>query len=210
MKFAKQDFTQRVSRLEKLLEDDFGSLAVAVRRSGSAYPDGRHMQKLLEHLQYHDIIRQKIQHVGQFADVLELEFAQYGGNEEEVFILPGLLELSMALLQFARLEYDEVREEIKKQLTALSLIDCHIEEKYDHFQQEMQDMIKCLGKMYLMIESPDDLQDAEISSEKLRAICQSFSMQTEREIFRSLFNEELLPQDLQAQAGEANDSIELF
>lgn len=210
MKFVKEEFTQRVSRLEKLLEDDFGALAVAVRKSSNADSLAGHKRKLVEQLQYHDIIRQKIQHVGQFADVLELEFSEYGGQAGETFILPSLLELSMALLQFARLEYDEVREEIKVQLLALSLLSCHVENKYDLFQQEMQEMIKVLGKLYLLIESPDDLQDAEISSEKLRNICQSFSMQTEREIFRSLFNEEILPQDLHAQEGEASDSIELF
>lgn len=210
MNFARQEFTQRVDRLEKLLEQDFGALAVAVRKGGNHYPDAHHRQKLVEQLQYHDIIRQKIQHVGQFADVLELEFSLYGEQEGEACVLPGLLELSMALLQFARLEYDEVREEIKIQLLALSQGCCQSEENYVQFQQEMQDMIKSLGRMYLLIESPEDTPDAELSAEKLRKICQSFSMQTEREIFRSLFNEEVLPQDLHAHQGESNDNIELF
>lgn len=212
MKFAKQEFTQRVGRLEKLLEEDFGALAVAVRKGGmNRNTDVFHRQKLIEQLQYHDIIRQKIQHVGEFADVLESEFSQYGEQTtSEVCVLPGLLELSMALLQFARLEYDEVREEIQVQLMALSLASLHIQENYEQFQREIQDMIKCLGRMYLQIESPDELQDADISAEKLRKICQSFSMQTEREIFRSLFNQQVLPEDLHRQEDEANDTIELF
>ena len=210
MEFAKQEFTQRVGRLERLLENDFGSLATAVRKGGSRPADAQRKQKLVEQLQYHDIIRQKIQHVGQFADVLELEFAQYGEGVEEASILPGLLELSMALLQFARLEYDEVREEIKMQLVALSSEEEQQEEIHNQFHQEIQEMIKNLGKLYLLIESPDDLQETELSSEKLRKICQSFSMQTEREIFRSLFNDLQLPDDLQAQEGEASDTIELF
>lgn len=211
MNFARQEFTQRVDRLERLLKEDFGALAVAVRKGGSKpYPDIHHRQKLVEQLQYHDIIRQKIQHVGQFADVLELEFLHYGVVEGEGCVLPGLLELSMALLQFARLEYDEVREEIKLQLLALSLDNCQLEEAYLHFQQEMQEMMKYLGRMYLLIESPNDETDTELSAEKLRKICQSFSMQTEREIFRSLFNEEVLPQDLKAYEGEFDDNIELF
>jgi hypothetical protein len=210
MKFARQEFTQRVDRLEKLLEQDFGTLAGAVRKGGNHYPDAHHRQKLVEQLQYHDIIRQKIQHVGQFAEVLELEFSQYGLQQGEVCVLPGLLELSMALLQFARLEYDEVRQEIKIQLLALSLGCYQHEEQYEQFQQEMQDMVRSLGRMYLLIESPEESSDAELGAEKLRKICQSFSMQTEREIFRSLFNEEILPQDLHAHEGESTDNIELF
>ncbi len=210
MKFAKQEFTERVNRLEKLLEEDFGALAVAFRREGNYLPNMHNRQKLVEQLQYHDIIRQKIQHVGQFAEVLEVEFSQYSAAVEDACVLPGLLELSMALLQFARLEYDEVRDEIKIQLLALHLSNCHLEEKYEQFQEEMQDMIKSLGRMYLLIDAPDDAPDAELSAEKLRKICNSFSMQTEREIFRSLFNKEILPQDLHAHEGEANDNIELF
>lgn len=208
IKFAKKEFTERVGRLEKLLEEDFGVLATAVRSGAASQANVRNSQKLVEQLQYHDIIRQKIQHVGQFADILELEYAQLG-EDGDVCVLPGLLELSMALLQFARLEYDEVRQEIKVQLIALSLKNHHQEEKYDSFQQEIQEMIKCIGRMYLQIESPDQ-QETELSAEKLRKICQSFSMQTEREIFRSLFDDELLPEDLKASEGESSDNIELF
>ena len=142
MKFAKQDFIQRVGRLEKLLEDDFRALAVAVRHSGlNRDTPSLHRQKLIEQLQYHDIIRQKIQHVGEFADVLEMEFSQYGTVDGggEVCILPGLLELSMALLQFARLEYDEVREEIHEQLVAMSLSSGKIRDNYSQFQRIAND-----------------------------------------------------------------------
>ncbi|AHM60153.1 hypothetical protein D770_09480 [Flammeovirgaceae bacterium 311] len=211
IKFAKKEFTERVGRLEKLLEEDFGVMATAVRAGANGQRDVRHSQKLVEQLQYHDIIRQKIQHVGQFADVLEVEFSQHGLEEGGVCVLPGLLELSMALLQFARLEYDEVRQEIQVQLIALSLKSLQQEEKYNCFQKEMQEMIKSIGRMYLQIETTNQ-QDAEqeLSSEKLRKICQSFSMQTEREIFRSLFDEHLLPEDLKATENDSTDSIELF
>lgn len=210
IKFAKKEFTDRVSRLEKLLEEDFGVMATAVRAGAKVQVDVRHSQKLVEQLQYHDIIRQKIQHVGQFADVLEAEFSQHG-LEGGVCVLPGLLELSMALLQFARLEYDEVRQEIQVQLIALSLKSLQEEEKYNCFQREMQEMIKSIGRMYLQIETSNQQEgEQELSSEKLRKICQSFSMQTEREIFRSLFDDHLLPDDLKATENESTDSIELF
>ncbi|WP_224995845.1 hypothetical protein [Cesiribacter sp. SM1] len=210
IKFAKKEFTERVVRLEKLLEEDFSALATAVRNKPAVQLDGRHSQKIVEQLQYHDIIRQKIQHVGEFAEVLETEFALYG-EEGDVCVLPGLLELSMALLQFARLEYDEVRQEIQVQLIALSLKNIQHEENYNSFQSEIQEMIKSIGRMYLQIESPNQpCDEQELSAEKLRKICQSFSMQTEREIFRSLFDDLVLPEDLQATENESSDDIELF
>lgn len=212
MEFSKSEFTEKVGRLEGLLERDFSALSGALRKSRETEPVCRSNQRLVEQLQYHDIIRQKIQHVGQFGTLLEEEFAccNSGRPQAEGMVLPGLLELSMALLQFARLEYDEIREEIQLQLMGLSVgLQPANEAIYLQFQQEIQELIKALGRMYLLVEPNTTEKEAELSAEKLKKICQSFSMQSEREIFRSLFDDDFM-KDFQAESGEGTSSIELF
>lgn len=211
MEFAKEEFVEKTSRLEGLLERDFGTLSAALRKSAAFKPISRGSQRLVEQLQYHDIIRQKIQHVGQFGELLEEEFARHraGLPDAEIGVLPGLLELSMALLQFARLEYDEIREEIQMQLLALASGNQLAGEAiYQQFQQEIQELIKCLGRLYLLIEANGSEASGELPAEKLKKICQSFSMQSEREIFRSLFDEDVL-KEYQPENDE-DSSIELF
>lgn len=212
MEFSKSEFTEKVGRLEGLLERDFSALSGALRKSRGTEPVSRSNQRLIEQLQYHDIIRQKIQHVGQFGTLLEEEFSccNSGRPQAEGMVLPGLLELSMALLQFARLEYDEIREEIQLQLLGLSVgLQPANEAIYLQFQQEIQELIKGLGRMYLLVEPNATEKEAELSAEKLKKICQSFSMQSEREIFRSLFDDDFM-KDFQAESGEDSSSIELF
>ncbi|EMR03977.1 hypothetical protein [Cesiribacter andamanensis] len=212
MEFTKEEFMGKVGRLEALLERDFSTLSGSLRKTHASAPISHSKQRLIEQLQYHDIIRQKIQHVGQFGPLLEEEFAGFtaGRPTTTAAVLPGLLELSMALLQFARLEYDEIREEIQLQLLALpSSPNPAGEAVYRQFQQEVQELIKSLGRLYLLTDPSGPEADGELSSEKLRKICQSFSMQSEREIFRSLFEEDLTP-ELPAEKGEDSTNIELF
>lgn len=211
MQFAKEEFIGKVSRLENLLERDFSTLSATLRKSSTSLSGGRGSQRLVEQLQYHDIIRQKIQHVGQFGDLLEEEFASHPPKSEgETSVLPGLLELSMALLQFARLEYDEIREEIHMQLMALThTAHAGSEPVYTQFQLEIQELIKSLGRLYLLIEAKETEAGTELSSAKLRKICQSFSMQSEREIFRSLFNDDPMKEYLTEPEAD-NNTIELF
>lgn len=208
MKFKKQDYTQKVAKLEKLLEHDFGILTQCIRGGGNQITNLAQRQKLIEQLQYHDIIRQKIQHVGEFAEVMEVEASKITASAQEVSLLPGMLELAMAMLQFAGLEYEEIREEIILQLQELGNSDQR--EIYEQFRLEMGELIKSLSTIYLLVDGTEDLQNLKISAEKLKEVCKSFSMETEREIFRTLFNDDGCSQNTSVQDIATNSSIELF
>ena len=211
MEFAKKEFIQKIEKLDHLLKEDFGVFASSVRKEGKGNDRARHKQKLVEQLQYHDIIRQKMQHVGGFADVLELEFLQYKREKTGAETLSGLLELSMALLQFAGLEYKEVRQEIIVQFEELHLSEAWLDGQYALFQQEMKELVDYLECMYLELVSADKLGGGKPNLEKLRKICQSFSMQSEREVLRSLLYKVAVPFELEDINSEhADDDIELF
>lgn len=211
MKFKKQEFIQKIARLEKLMENDFGVLIKCIRNGESQTTSMEQRQKLIEQLQYHDIIRQKIQHVGEFAEVMETEASRLADeNGQEPSLLPGLLELSMAMLQFAGLEYEEIRDEIMLELQLLELVHNCQNESYEQFRLEIGELIKCLGRIYLLVDGTEDLQNFKLSAEKLKAVCKSFSMETEREIFRSLFNPDVESNNAAVRQDHPSDNIELF
>jgi hypothetical protein len=192
MKFSKAEFTEKVGRLEGLLENDFSRMAGAMQKNWGADFLSPGNQRLMEQLHYRDIILLKIQHVCQFGELLEEEFASCSAAADQAgeALLPGLLELCMALLQFARLEYDEIREEIQLQLLGLGApYQPGQDAVYAQFQEESQDLIKSLGRLYLLFETKGPQAYGEPTSEKLNKICRSFSLESEREIFRSLFQE---------------------
>jgi hypothetical protein len=194
MKFSKAEFTEKVGRLESLLERDFSGLAGTMRKNWGADFLSPGNQRLLEQLHYRDTILLKIQHVRQFGELLEEEFASCPAPADQGrgAALPGLLELCMALLQFARLEYDEIREEIQLQLLALGAsYQPGNDAVWVQFQHESQELIKSLGRLYLQFDTKVPQAYSEPTAEKLKKICRSFSLPSEREIFRSLFQDDL-------------------
>lgn len=206
MAFSLTDFVKQLRNLENLLTEEFQQLSVELREEPAIPTEGQVKFRLVEQLQYHDILRQKLEHVRHFGEKMLAEGAQ-GPSGPPKELDCELVELSLALLRYTNMEYQEVSKRTYQLLFSYDRNTQLIPEN-PPFETEIQQLIKDLGNLYLEIEIPDEEEVEKGRSARYRKILDSFSMKTERDVFSMLFDEEA-----SISSEEENDQegqIELF
>lgn len=208
MEYDKTKVCKKLKKLEELLEADFSLLTATLKKLAATAPANPLQHTLVGQLQCHDIIRQKIQHVGQFQDLLEGEISQLErgqGKSEEV--VSGILELSMAMLQYACMEYEDVREEISASLLKLEKESFMKADYFEEYQQKSNELVRDFKLLYLETNAAEHELSEEEKKQKLSLLYQSFSMQSERAVFQSLFDGDLFSEK---DADDKQGQVELF
>lgn len=208
MEYFIAELIEHLKLLEQLLKKDFSLLAEALRKKPAAAA-GEKQFRLAEQLQYHDIIRQKIEHVRHFMEEQNSELLQEK-READTQLSIELIELSLAILRYTQAEYQEVQQKTQH------LISPSEEDQQPAlnglFEPELLGLIKKLETLYLQMDDEED-QAAEGGkrSERFRRIWESFSMESEREVFAMLFEEQ---ESEKTDSEEENESpegqVELF
>lgn len=201
MGFSLHKLVFKFQELEAILADDFQiwfrELRTIEKATRAKEAD---TFKLVELLQFHDILRQKIEHIRHFWETRQ---AAPGKGED---VLPEMVELSIALLRFTSLEYEEVTTKVMQLLPDGSRQGGNNEELL--FATRTRDLIKELEEIYVELDLPEGEVDVS-SGSRLKKMWNSFSMQSERDVFSMLFPDESLPE----QDGEGDDpqgQVELF
>lgn len=206
MEEPKNSYSARLRQLEELLAEEFGLYASLLRQGGTDLQDmQQHRNRLVEQLQYHDIIRQKIEHVREFQEIWEQ--GESCGAEMEESNLPSLFELSLALLRYTWLEYTEVREQTRRLLENSSTFP-EILQQESSFELAIQELISKLEQDYLELENRDENVPVSLSPERIRQLRNTFSMKSERDVFALFFEEEVMPGD--DEDAEPEGQVELF
>lgn len=207
MAFSLQDFTEQVKKLEDLLTVDFQKLSEELRKETSGQANGKIKFRLVEQLQYHDILRQKLEHVRQFGEIL-IEDRRNSPGKGRVNDFDTLqVELSLALLRYTNMEYQEVSRKTH-QLLFTADKNTELIAENPLFGKEIGDLIRNLEKLYLEMESPEGEDDEKEKPARYRKILESFSMKTERDVFSMLFDEEV--SDSSEDENDPEGQIELF
>lgn len=201
MRFSLHTLVLKFRELEAVLADDFQFWFRELRKIEKA-TKGKDADtfKLVELLQFHDILRQKIEHIRHF-----WETRQAAAEKEEV-VVPEMIELSIALLRFTSLEYEEVTTKVRQLLPEGNPQGGKKEGL--SFADQVREMVKVLEEVYVELDLPEEEVDAP-SGSRLKKVWDSFSMQSERDIFSMLFPDDSLPE----QARENDDpqgQVELF
>ncbi len=188
MGYSIEDFVKQLSNLEGLLAEDFRGLSEELHRMENG-PEGKNIQfRLVEQLQYHDIIRQKIEHVRELMEELAAESEDDKSAEACFTSDPQLIELSVGLLRYTQMEYQRVTALTQQLIFSSGEASPGIIRR-SLFDGEIQRIIKSLENLYLEAGENNE-SGGEGNSERLQKLLKSFSMKSEREVFSVLFEEE--------------------
>lgn len=201
-------YLNSLKTLEKYLQDDFRVLAsdIQILSATKATNNTSHaVRQLIGLLQYQDVIGQKIQHIQKINELLEEEILQLnargsiGKSISDLLVLigkvncfgsiiPDLLLLMMKLSRLALDEYTQVVKEIRAVLQQLNFHNCWNEENYLLFYEENLFLQYKLNFLYKKLKNPParHTEDAVIIREKFQKVYQSFSMESERRIYRAV------------------------
>ncbi len=188
MGFSLNNLVVQFQQLEEVLAADFQAWFREFRTRPVGTPVNEALNfKLVEQLQFHDILRQKIEHIRHFWEVWLAEQEEEEVLEEAGDILPEMIELVIALLRFTALEYEEVAGKIKNLMIRTGR---QAEKLYPGlFAEQAQLLLKELEQMYLQLEVPEEEEGSSPES-RLKKVWDSFSMQSERDVFSMLFTPE--------------------
>lgn len=192
---------KRLEELEQLLANDFQMIALSLKNCELKTANNAIGYRIVEQLQCHDIIRQKMEHVRHFLYETTNSYDSLEAKPDPMFI-----ELALALLNYTHIEYKEVTESFHslnvRELNAPHNLKTEFDIEIFHF-------IKNLEKMYLLADSAISGSKSEELDEKIRKIRESFSMKSERDIFSMLYDEALISSNLKDKENPEGD-IELF
>lgn len=207
MAFSLTDFVQQIRKLENLLSDDFQKLSAELRNKRAGSAGDKLKLRLVEQLQYHDILRQKLEHVRHFGEGLAEGSKQSGIKNQKNEFDALQVELSLALLRFTNMEYQEVSRNTHQLLFSFDKNTCLVSEN-PVFETEIGNLIRNLENLYLEMDTPENQEEDKDKPARYRKILDSFSMKTERDVFAILFNDEST--ESTEEESDPEGQIELF
>lgn len=204
MVYSTTAFISRLEQMEKLLKDDFKVISERLNTTDAILIKKEIKFKLVEQLQYHDIIRQKIEHVRAFME--NIRGAEKGKKSQEI-LTADFLKMCLSLLQHTYLEYKEVIIQTHQLLKESGKVKCE-EELSSAFELEINQIIKDLKTQYLETDHEDDESIVRKNRAKYKGLWDSFSMQSERNVFSMLFKEDTPESEDNGESSEGQ--VELF
>jgi hypothetical protein len=216
MKLAENLFTYALEELEMLLAEDFHLLSSEIKN----IPESKRQDyasdysNLIQLLQYHDLIRQKVQHVQQLNLLFDEEVKDTLGMLDYASVAPDLFVLMIELLRFSKQEYAKVITKVKSHLSKLEQGIYWDEKNFNLFYENILALIYKMEKLYIKIGQQQQRNHLQLinAQEKMQKVYQTFSMESERDIFWSVMksgpHEEYM-QKLDSDEGTAGH-IDLF
>jgi hypothetical protein len=225
-----KDINEQLSHLLKYAFEDYISLSNSLGsfynilkefyNESGAFIDKDKLETILESLdqiivdlQFHDIIRQKLEHIQKIHTVLlvELENGISDVNKTQyVVILPEVCKLNVEQLKLINEEYQTHSESIKSALQeggghgvpSLEAFAFDFRDTFNHtksFIDTLENIIKSLNIMVGDVVKDRD----ENTIDKVMSMRMFYSMATEREVFNKLF-------DVVDETTDKGNDIELF
>lgn len=193
MELVEDLFTQSLKDLEKWLMKDFQMLSSFIKN----YPADKKKEnpavhhQLIELLQYHDLIRQKIQHVQKLNELFEEELKAAGREAGYKKITPELFMLMIELLRFSGKEYAKVANQLSRSFKELKLSREWEDKYFRFFYSQAMELILKMEDVYMEIGQHQQRFHFELmaAQEKMQKIYQSFSMETERQIYKNIMKD---------------------
>lgn len=211
MEIAENLFLESLDKLEKYLKDDFKLLSTDIKKltaAGLLQSTSVERSDLIQLLQYQDVIGQKIQHLKKINTVFDEEIRNLHLEKVTNDIIPDLLLLMVKLIQLVKGEYTKVVVRIRYNFNKLDVKSLWIEENFKPFYEEILVLLHMMKFFNTLIkELYINSTDAEIENihQKLQAVHQSFSMDSEREIFKTVMHNRISTMEDQA---EEENSVE--
>ena len=211
MEIAENLFLGSLDKLEKYLKDDFKLLSTNIKKAaatGLMQNTSAERSDLIQLLQYQDVIGQKIQHLKKINTVFDEEIRNLHLEKVQNDIIPDLLLLMVKLTHLIKDEYTKVVVRIRCNYNKLEVKSLLIEEDFKPFYEEILVLLHMMEFFYKQVkEQYIDSTDAEIECihQKLQAVHQSFSMVSERKIFKSVMHNRISTMEDKA---EEENSIE--
>ncbi len=177
------------------------------------------INQLIIDLQFHDIIRQKLEHIktAQEFTIDEIKSLQPGtklDNTSYVYIIPEISLLHAQQLDVLRGEYKFATDGIKDALTEI----LHVGKTYDatlfyvtdtvkhaqEFSRVVDQLARDLDLLCVPYEKGKKLEITEVTLVKLTAIEKLYTMKSERDVFNSIFK------GIEIEQADPEEDIELF
>lgn len=206
MAFSLTDLVDQIKQLEEILAGDFRQISAELRKETVTSSGPQTKLRLVEELQYHDILRQKLEHVRHFQEELLAE--QQKLKEEGTGFTSALIELSLALLRFTQLEYQEVNRRASQLLFSSGQNGLSDAQNPLSFDQAIGKLIQRLQDLYLKTDVSLDEENGE-EAKRFRKILDSFSMKSERDVYSMLFDDKQLI-DKEEGTNDQEGQVELF
>ena len=223
------DLNEQLSHLLKYAFEDYVSLSNSLGNfynklkefynEDAAFVDKGKLEALLESLnqvivdlQFHDIIRQKLEHIDEIHTMLLKEFGSDFSDVNDtkyVVIFPEICQLNVAQLQFINEEYKARSVSIKQALqkgigdrfSSLETFVFDFSNTFNH-TDSFSDTISNIIKSLQMVGKYVTTERNETFFPKVLELKKIYSMRTEREIFNHVFE---LEEEL-----ESESDVELF
>ena len=211
MEIAENLFLGSLDKLEKYLKDDFKLLSTNIKKAtapGLMQSTSPERSDLIQLLQYQDVIGQKIQHLKKINTVFDEEIKNLHLEKVQNDIIPDLLLLMVKLTRLVKDEYTKVVIRIRCNFNKLEIKNSWMEENFRPFYEEILVLLHMMEFFNKQVkEQYIDSTEAEIESfhQKLQAVHQSFSMNSERKIFKSVMHNRISTMEHQA---EEENSVE--
>lgn len=191
MKITENLFFNSFEKQEKYLQEDFKVLTsdIQILSARSTANNGMpSVRELIGLLQYQDVIGQKIQHIQKINGIFEEETRQLNAGECADSIVPDLLLLMMKLNRLAMDEYNQVVRQIRAVFQQLNVQNLWNEENYLLFYEENLFLRHKLKFFYKQMKKQlaGSAENPETIRQKFQKVYQSFSMESERRIYRSV------------------------
>lgn len=199
------DFITQMRHLEKLLATDFQALSVILQRKAVLQAEKTAQFKVVEQLQYHDIMRQKMEHIRELME----EITGMRSPQEMKTLSSDLFKLTIALLRYIQIEYRETIGIGPQQNLSLAESGTTIAEG-SPFDQQLQGLVKSLEQVYLNAAEENKHTVGKEQSDRIRQMLNSFSMKSERDIFYTLFKKSKTGTSAEAERDNPEGEIELF
>lgn len=162
------------------------------------------VNQLIIELQFHDIIRQRLEHIETIQEQIVLEIVSKKGEQDftstdYIFILPEISLLNKNQLDSLNLEYLSATEGITKSLNNIITIiksndfvglDLRETEKHaKDFNKVVAKLTDDLNSLNVTFLKEGDLNVSELSLKKLHNVEKLYTMKSERDVFNALFSD---------------------
>lgn len=217
MEIAENLFVKSLDKLEEHLRDNFKLLSADIKMlssSGLQQDTSAERSDLVQLLQYHDVIGQKIQHVKKINGIFDEEISNMHLEKGLNNVIPDLLLLMIKLTRFAKDEYTKVVARIRLNLSKLELNGGWNEVSFKLFYEEILFLHYKMEFFYEQVKEQfkSTGTDEAIIQQKLKMVYQSFSMDSEREIYRTVMgNHSDFPKEEAREEGhQESGHVDLF
>lgn len=220
LNYSFEDFVKLSTRLK-----DYYSEVKKFFEENEVNPENRELRKsyldainhLIIDLQFHDIIRQKLEHIEEIHDnvIGELEVTDSGANldgTKYISIIPEISVLHTLQLQGLRKEYNDATNDIGEALNELIHLGKRAEAMgaidHEDTERHAKEFNKVVGKLKDELQQintsfvdGDTLSPSQEVLDKLKDVESIYTMKSERDVFNVLFGKGV---------EEDEDDIELF